>query len=567
MKRVVTGVAVLLSSLSLGLPYVSAQGDSTIGGVVRDLHGTPQMGALIELLGPNATVVAQTYTDDHGRYVLNALTPGPYAIRASAAFLLPTLHTNLLVRPGMRSLANLTMSAMIEVGAWFPSQRRGADEPSDDWRWTLRSAANRPLLRVLGDGQSSSLPAGSAPERASTPDFTEHLALMAGAGAFAQSGTHQVLTLGMSPERGQAEVLQADLGQPNLDGEVATFDVHAGLEHAKGIAGGETRLVAGFSEHPEISGAGGAGLQAFTLASGEKMALGDAVVIDAGTLLSAERLAASRVTAAPYLRVVVSPNDEYAVMYRFASQREMQGSDDLDHLQSGPQLLSDAAGRPLPTNGAHQEIALAHHDSENIEGLAIYQDSLQVAPLEGLGASGALPFAGLPVLADTATGNFRIAARGYTARGVRASWTHQLTPAVHTSVVAELGSALLTKGTPLSIENLGNGLEVRIEPVIDAALDGRILRTGTIYQVQYRWQPTATADTVDPYNTKVDTAYLSCSLKQKLWSGHRLQGLDAVLEATNLLEEGYKPMLGPDGQTLILAQAPRALQAGLAFSF
>ena len=567
MKRVVTVVAVLLSSLGPALPRAFAQGSSTVGGVVRDLHGTPQMGALIELLGPDATVVAQTYTDDHGRYVLTALTPGQYAIRASAAFLLPTLHTNLLVRPGMRALANLTMTAMVEVGAWFPTQRRAMDEPSDDWRWTLRSAANRPLLRVLGDDESSSSPSGSAPERAATPDFTEHLALTAGAGSFAQSGTHQVLTFGLSTERGQAEVLQADLGQPNVDGEVATFDVHAGLERSTGIAGGETRLVAGFSEHPEIASASGVGLQAFTLASGEKMALGDAVMVDAGTLLSAERLAAGRVTAAPYLRVVVSPSDEYAVMYRFASQRDMQGSDDLDHLQAGPELLSDAAGRPLSSNGAHQEIAASHRDGEDVESLAIYQDNLQLAPLEGLGATGALPFAGLPVLADTATGNFRIAEKGYTARGVRASWTHQLTPTVNASVAAELGSALRTKGVPLSVENLDDQLEVRVEPVIDAAVDGRILHTGTTYRVQYRWQPTATVDTVDAYNAKVDTAYLSCSLRQKLWSGHRLQGLDAVLEATNLLEEGYKPMLGPDGQTLILAQAPRTLQAGLGFSF
>lgn len=565
----------MLSSLGLALPCACGQGNSAVGGVVRDVHGAPQMGALIELIGPDATVVARTYTDDHGRYVLKALPPGQYAIRASAAFLLPTLHKNLHVRPGMRALANLTISAMMEAGVWFPTQRRGSDESSDDWRWTLRSAANRPLLRVLGGDESSSDPVSSsgslgsspsAPERSSTPDFTEHLALMAAAGIFAQSGTHQILTFGFSTEHGQTEVLQADLGQPNVGGEVATFDGHAGLERSTGIPGGETRLIAGFSQHPEIAGGSGVGLQAFTLASGEKMALGDAVMIDAGTLLSAERLVASRVTAAPYLRVVVSPNDHYAVMYRFASQREMQSADDLDHLQAGPEWLSDAAGRPMSSNGAHQEIALAHHDGGDLESLAIYQDNLQVAALEGLGATRALRFAGLPVLADTSTGRFRIAEKGYTARGVRASWTHQLAPKVNASLAVALGSALHTKGVPLSVEHLDNKIEVRVEPVIDAAVNGR-MRTGTAYRVQYRWQPKATVDSVDAYNTKIDTAYLGCSLKQKLWSGHRLQGLDAVIEATNLLEEGYKPMLGPDGQTLILAQAPRALQAGLAFSF
>ena len=135
------------------------------------------------------------------------------------------------------------------------------------------------------------------------------------------------------------------------------------------------------------------------------------------------------------------------------------------------------------------------------------------------------------------------------------------------SVTAEVGSALQTRGVPLSLANLDDQLEVRMEPAFDAAVDGRVLHTGTTYRVQYRWQPAATVDTVDAYNVKVDSAYLSCRLKQKLWSGHRLQGLDAVLEATNLLEEGYQPMLGSDGRTLILAQVPRTLQAGLTFSF
>jgi hypothetical protein len=33
------------------------------------------------------------------------------------------------------------------VRAWLPIERRSADEPDDDWKWTLRSTANRPLLR------------------------------------------------------------------------------------------------------------------------------------------------------------------------------------------------------------------------------------------------------------------------------------------------------------------------------------------------------------------------------------------------------------------------------------
>jgi hypothetical protein len=73
---------------------------------------------------------------------------------------------------------------------------------------------------------------------------------------------------------------------------------------------------------------------------------------------------------------------------------------------------------------------------------------------------------------------------------------------------------------------------------------------------------------VNAYNTTAEEAYMSFYLRQRLHCGRFLpQGLDAVVEATNLLEQGYQPVLAPDGHTLFLAQIPRAVQGGLAFNF
>ena len=80
-----------------------AADDALVGGVVRDAHGTTKMGALVELLGPNASIVARAFTDDHGRYLLHAVLPGDYQLRASAAFLLPARRGNLRLRLGARS--------------------------------------------------------------------------------------------------------------------------------------------------------------------------------------------------------------------------------------------------------------------------------------------------------------------------------------------------------------------------------------------------------------------------------------------------------------------------------
>jgi hypothetical protein len=44
-------------------------------------------------------------------------------------------------------------------------------------------------------------------------------------------------------------------------------------------------------------------------------------------------------------------------------------------------------------------------------------------------------------------------------------------------------------------------------------------------------------------------------------------GLEATIDVTNLLAEGYQPFLSADGRTLYLAQSPRMVRAGLSFTF
>ena len=119
-----------------------------ISGTVRDVHGTPQMGALVQLLRSDASTVATATSDEQGRYIIPIVTPGRYQLRATAAFFVPILRNNLRLRAGMQSVVNLTMSAIFEADDWLPAQRRRADEPVDDWKWTLRSTASRQLLRT-----------------------------------------------------------------------------------------------------------------------------------------------------------------------------------------------------------------------------------------------------------------------------------------------------------------------------------------------------------------------------------------------------------------------------------
>ena len=100
------------------------------------------------------------------------------------------------------------------------------------------------------------------------------------------------------------------------------------------------------------------------------------------------------------------------------------------------------------------------------------------------------------------------------------------------------------------------------------AIKGRLKASGTRIRASYRWQPAKLVTAVDPYSSFGDQAFFSCQIRQPIHWGMRLpSGLDATIDVTNLLAEGYRPFLSADGQTLYFAQAPRSVQGGLSFTF
>jgi hypothetical protein len=170
-------------------------------------------------------------------------------------------------------------------------------------------------------------------------------------------------------------------------------------------------------------------------------------------------------------------------------------------------------------------------------------------------------------VADPTTETFEVGGPGYSARGLSVSMMQTLTPALSAWVEYDLGTALRSNGD-LVLTDLGGGMTPQTSAAASVALRGKIVRSGTSLKAEYRWQPVSTLTQVNAYNAMPEEAYMSFYVRQRIWSGNLLpQGLDAVVEATNLLEQGYQPVLSPDGQMLMLAQMPRAIQGGLSFNF
>ena len=537
-----------------------------ISGTVRDVHGTPQMGALVQLLRSDASTVATATSDEQGRYIIPIVTPGRYQLRATAAFFVPILRYNLRLRAGMQSVVNLTMSAIFEADDWLPAQRRRADEPVDDWKWTLRSTASRPLLRLVDPEDRESI--SSSAEEMHRMSSQGRIMLSSGDGAFGDGGLHQALVLDRTMADGDGAVLRADVGDVQSEYSSGTsVALITGYERRSPL-GGSTRLVSSFQSHPELTdGNSMTGFQVLHLASTQQFVLGDTFLIDVGTLMEAERLEATRIEAEPFVRLTIRPGSDVVVEYRYAAGRELQSSDDLDRLKPTLTVVTDADGRPLSNRGMHQEISVSRKLGSRVVSASAYIDRFSYGAIGGSGLMNRASLQVAEVVADPTTGTFEVAGPGYSGRGLSVSLMQPLTPALSAWVEYDLGTALRSNGD-LVMTDLAEGVAPQMAEAGSVALRGRIAHTGTALRVEYRWQPLSTLTQVNAYNAVPEEAYLSFYIRQRLWCGRMLpQGLDAVVEATNLLEQGYQPVLAPDGETLVLAQVPRAIQGGLSFNF
>ena len=62
----------------------------------------------------------------------------------------------------------------------------------------------------------------------------------------------------------------------------------------------------------------------------------------------------------------------------------------------------------------------------------------------------------------------------------------------------------------------------------------------------------------------VDGLYLRQPIRCK---GILPNGMEALIDVSNLLAQGYRPFVTSDGSVLYFAQASRAVEGGLSFSF
>ena len=257
-----------------------------------------------------------------------------------------------------------------------------------------------------------------------------------------------------------------------------------------------------------------------------------------------------------------------------ATSQNLQSFAGLDSLQQELPVAAMYQGRIQTAQGLHQEFTASRKMGQGLMQISYYRDSLDRVAVAGGGALGAADIketdaSGNGIVADSTTGNFRLLSAGYKNQGVNVTLTEPLTSSLWFAVEYATGEGLAVKdGAVMSLPNVAQDLAPQAAQSATIALRGKVLHTGTRIRASYRWQPTRLVTAVDPYASFGDQAYFSCYLRQALRQGNLLPaGLDATVDVTNLLAQGYRPFLSADGSTLFLAQSPRTVQAGLSLTF
>ena len=549
----------------------AANGGAAVSGIVRDAQGIAQMGALIQILNSNATVKT-AFTDQQGRYSIANLNPGKYILRASATLFVPATRTNLQLSANTTAVVNLTLAALFDTTSWLPAERRRSDEPADDWKWTLRSTASRPILRILEDGAVIEV-SSSASEHHNSHETRVRTTVSGGDGEFGAGGVHDILQIHHGMDDGGDAMLRLDMATNRVATAYApSQEIDAGYERRSGFDGA-TRMVVTYMAHPELIGTGSPlGLDAVEIKTAQRMSLGELVEVEAGGNLTAVRTVDSAIVMHPFLRVTAHPMGVWSLHYRMATDRQMQGFEDVTTDGGEVPVALVRNGKLALESGRHQEASVARKLGRGTVEVAYYHDAIHQMPVQGGELSAPARTAANPIadmLIDPTTGSFKTLAAGYTTSGVRVTASTPLLTGLWIAAEYSTGDALASNAGPTTAyADALAGLAARNSSTATVALKGRIPVTGTRVRASYRWQPSSMVTAVDPYSLFGDQAYLSCMIRQPIHLRGRFpQGLDATIDVTNLLANGYRPFLSADGQTLYFAQTPRTLQAGLSLSF
>ena len=538
------------------LPVWAEPQPGAISGYVRNTSGTPQMGAVVQILGA-AHHTLTVFTDAAGYYTASGLLPGLYSLKVTAPSFLPALREKVGLRPGDKLNINVTLSTLLGIMELGPVRSLPDD---DDWKWTLRSVANRPILRIFDD-----------PIAAETQkhEVTGTVSFVAGSDASGYGGGSD-MTAGFKLERS----VFSD-GHLAFSGNVGYGDsVPAAVlrsTFSRRLQDGSQAVVGLTVRRFATSDANlhNATLQALALSAGYEFALGDVLELKFGSELQTIQFLGHLDAFRPYASADFHLSPNTVVEYSYTSSRPDLRSE--KRFDSAPADFSEADPRVSLSNFApqlesahHQELSVSRRIGNTNVQVAGFSDRIVNPALTGVGQVTA---AGGFLLPDMTSGTFTYAGNNLSTNGLRVVLQHKFSSDLTATVDYAFGGVLDLTQPDVQLQNAQQWISSVRRHAVATKLSGTVQRTRTHWIASYRWIDGSSITPVDMFNASAGQSdpFLSIFIRQPIpaFGGH----MEALIDLRNLLAQGYIPVLGQDGQTVYLVDSARSIRGGVAFNF
>ena len=527
------------------------------------------MGALVEIFTAGALQPSVVFTSQAGTYQAANLSPGNYRVKVTAASFLPSLVENVIVHSGGRAVINVTLNTLAQAIRLIPP-RQTSPLDQDDWKWILRSAAQRPILRF--DDQQGCVLASSATETHNVHAVTGRVAFVAGS---------QADGFGSAPDYGTSFNVQ----QPLFASDSISFTGRVGdgngqpagvirTTYKHQFANGDTPTVAVTLRRTAPSGTAitnALNSVAFTFSNTTRVA--DLVDLSYGSEVQDVQFIRHISGVRPFATAGIHLGKDTLVEYRYATAEPSSPFDRALDNGDGSAVpvprISVVAFAPALERDRHQEVAVSRKHGDTKFQAAVFFDRVSNVALTG---SGDVSSIASDVIPDVSSDTFTLNGGNLETHGVRVVAEHSFSPELTALLDYAYGGTIAAPDAAAngSWDDLRHELRVQDAHAVTAKLNGTVPDTGTHWSASYKWTSTNAVTPVDLFNASPGQAdpFFSIVIRQPLPGGAFFPGhIEALLDVRNLLAQGYRPFLSPDGRTLYLVQSARALRGGLAFTF
>ena len=588
-------IGLVAAALCLSLPARAASPirfSGELGGIVTDVAGKPQPGAIVLLFNKQDRLLLKVATDDIGTFAFAELMPDLYSVQVSLASFVPAMKERVQIRAGMRSLLSINLSKVFSSVQLVSTTPLAGGLMSDGWKWTLRSDDSlRPVLRILPVDQNRN-PADPRPPlfsdsrgliRLSAGDSTQQSSAgeadLGTQFAFATSiygGNHFAVAgdVGYAPSSGSSQsaafrtTYSRDFAGAKPAVSLTMRQFYMPLRFGQAMAGspGDNSLPA---------------LRTLGVSFDDKTKIGDDLSLEYGFELDSVSFLNHLNYFSPYAKLsreVGGGNIDFTWTSGNARpELGMSGADANSDLQRDLTALATLPGVSLMNGNAkvqrgedYEAGASKRFGSREYRVSAYYNDvantTLMIANPQGNLFPGDL-------LPDLFSNSALFNAGSFQTFGYNASVTQDLGHSYKIMLIVGEPGVLAVRSTTIdgtSADDLRKLMETTQRPAATLRASGTIRSTGTRFSASYEWTNYRSAVPGPVFTTQSGRQEpgLNVMLRQPIPSIPGMRGrIEAYTELRNLLAQGYLPLSMPGGQQVLLVNTPRSLRGGLAFIF